>query len=182
MMNYAQINEALKASLQREEVAFLHGFWHGLNAGHAQWNIKSWLDALVAEFDISSMPATLIKVFQQIHDTSIEQLQDDPLSITLLLPDDNQPLKVRALALSQWCQGYLYGLSHGERIQNWKQLPNEFREWIEDITHISQLDENSVQDTQEDESDFVDLSEYVRLAVGHIAEHLTPKTSAQTIH
>lgn len=181
-MNYSQIDEVLKSTLAREDAAFMHGFWHGLNAGHQEWALKNWLDALVEEFDISSMPASLIKAVQEIHDQSKAELEDDPLSIRLLLPDDGQSLQLRALALSQWCQGYLYGLSHGERIQNWKQLPAEFREWIEDITHISQLDEQSVKDTETDESDFTDLSEYVRLAVGHIAEHLVSSEKQRTIH
>lgn len=179
-MDYAQIDSTLKASL-REDAAFLHGFWHGLNAGNESWDLKAWLDALVKEFDISSMPAQLLKDFQRIHDVSSEQLSDDPLSISLLLPSDDEPLTLRAYALQQFCQGYLYGLGLGNRIQNWKTLPPEFREWIEDITHISQLDETSVQESNNDESDFTDLSEYVRLAVGHIAEHLAPKAKP-TVH
>lgn len=171
MMDYAQIDATLKDSL-REEAAFLHGFWHGLNAGNAQWDLKGWLDALVAEFSISSIPAQLLKSFQQIHDTSSEQLKEDPLSITLLLPNDEVALADRAYALQQWCQGYLYGLGLGNRIHNWKSLPNEFREWIEDITDISQLDEHDLEDNNDNEGYFVELSEYVRLAVGHIAEHL----------
>lgn len=170
-MDYAQIDSTLKTSL-REEAAFLHGFWHGLNAGNEQWDLKGWLDALVAEFSISSMPAQLLKDFQRIHDVSSEQLKEDPLSITLLLPSDDEALKIRAFALQQWCQGYLYGLGLGKRITNWRSLPNEFREWIEDITHISQLDESDLEDNNDNETDFTDLSEYVRLAVGHIAEHL----------
>lgn len=173
-MDYAQIDSTLKASL-REDASFLHGFWHGLNAGNENWDLKAWLDALVTEFDISSMPAQLLKDFQRIHDTSKEQLTDDPLSITLLLPSDDEPLKVRAYALQQFCEGYLYGLGLGNRIQNWKTLPKEFREWIEDITHISQLDDSNLEDSNSNESDFVDLSEYVRLAIGHIAEHLAPQ-------
>lgn len=179
-MDYAQIDATLKDSL-REDASFLHGFWHGLNAGNEDWDLKAWLDALVKEFDISSMPAQLLKDFQRIHDISTEQLKEDPLSITLLLPSDDEPLKLRAYALQQFCQGYLYGLGLGNRIQNWKNLPKEFREWIEDITHISQLDETSVSESNSDESDFTDLSEYVRLAVGHIAEHLAPQTQP-TVH
>jgi uncharacterized protein YgfB (UPF0149 family) len=179
-MDYAQIDSTLKASL-REDASFIHGFWHGLNAGNENWDLKSWLDALVTEFDISSMPAQLLKDFQRIHDMSREQLSEDPLSMTLLLPSDDEPLTLRAYALQQFCQGYLYGLGLGNRIQNWKSLPNEFREWIEDMTHISQLDETSVSESNSDESDFTDLCEYVRLAVGHIAEHLAP-TAPATIH
>ena len=108
-MDYAQIDATLKASL-REDAAFLHGFWHGLNAGNEDWDLKAWLDALIKEFDISSMPAQLLKDFQRIHDVSKEQLSEDPLSITLLLPSDDEPLKLRVYALQQFCQGYLYGL------------------------------------------------------------------------
>jgi hypothetical protein len=185
-MNYAQIDASLKTAFAREDAAFLHGFWHGLNASHAEWSLKLWLDALIEEFDISSIPAELLKAFQQIHVDSQAQLDDDPLTMTLLIPDDETALTLRALALQQWCQGYLYGLGLGERIKNWKALPKEFREWIEDITHISQLDENSVTDCEEDEASFVDLSEYVRMAAAHIAEHIalvaTPKPEPETIH
>jgi uncharacterized protein YgfB (UPF0149 family) len=180
-MNYAQIDAALKASFQRENAAFLHGFWHGLNASHGEWSLKQWLDALVEEFDISSIPAELLKAFQLIHTSSEAQIQADALSLQLLLPDDEESIQIRALALQHWCQGYLYGLGLGPKVTNWKSLPTELREHIEDITQISQLDENSVSESEEDESDFINLVEYVRLTVGHIADELRVQT-APTLH
>lgn len=182
-MNYAQIEASLKASLRQQDTSFLHGYWHGLFASHNIWTLKEWLDALVDEFSIASMPAALLVSVQQIHDTSLAQLQQDPLSMTLLLPDDTVALRLRAEALQGWTEGYLYGLGQGERIRNWKALPSELREWIEDITQISQLDPASVSDSEEDEVAFTDLSEYVRLAAGHIADTLQQHhTQQQTVH
>lgn len=174
MMNYAQIDNALKASLQRESAAFLHGFWHGLFANHAEWSLSRWLEALSVEFDISVMPAGLLVAFQDIHRIGSAQIQADALTLALLLPDDDTSNRVKAQALQEWCEGYLYGLGLGDKIQNWKSLPKALRESLEDIVQISQLDISSVGEGEAEEEDLTALIEYIRLAVGDVADELHP--------
>jgi uncharacterized protein YgfB (UPF0149 family) len=180
MMNYAQLDGALKASLQRESVAFLHGFWHGLFANHGEWSLSRWLEALSVEFDISSMPANLLVAFQDIHRIGEAQIQADSLSLSLLLPDDDTSNRLRAQALQDWCEGYLYGLGLGDKIQNWKSLPKGLRETLEDIVQISQLDVTSVEESEEAEEEITALIEYVRLAIGDLADELHPNRQQTT--
>ena len=174
MMTYIQIDAALKASIQRESAAFLHGFWHGLFASHANWSLNEWLKTLAAEFDISVMPAALLVAFQEVHRHGEAQIQADSLALTLLLPEDDTELRLRAQALQDWCEGYLYGLGQGEKVSSWKGLARSLRESVEDIAQISQLDVSSVGDGETAEEDFTALVEYVRLAVGDIADELHP--------
>jgi uncharacterized protein YgfB (UPF0149 family) len=179
MMNYAQIDSALKESFQRESVAFLHGFWHGLYASHAEWSLSHWLNALSTEYEISSIPSGLLIAFQQIHQIGETQIQADSLALSLLLPDDDTSNQTKALGLQDWCEGYLYGLGLGDKIQNWKSLPKALRESLEDIVQISQLDASSVEENDTAEEELTAIIEYVRLAVGDIADEMHPKNVSQ---
>ena len=174
-MNYAQIDASLKTSFAREDAAFLHGFWHGLNASHSEWDLKLWLDALVEEFDISSIPASLLVVFQDIHRIGEAQINADSLALQLFLPDDDDTsTQSKAITLQDWCEGYLYGLGLGDKVKNWKSLPKDLRESVEDIAHISQLDTDNISDDETAEEDLIALIEYVRLSVGNIVDEMKP--------
>ena len=51
------------------------------------------------------------------------RLRGDEMEFELLLPDDDAPLEQRATALSQWCQGFLYGFGTGGSRASASELP-----------------------------------------------------------
>src|SRR5690348_8867674 len=52
-------------------------------------------------------------VLQNVYDSTVRTLAGNEADFAPLLPDDESPLADRADALSQWCQGFLYGLGSG---------------------------------------------------------------------
>lgn len=95
----------------------------------------------------------------------------DPTTVfSPLLPLDDSPLKERALALRDWCEGFLYGLGVGEADQ--RTLHADITEAVGDLGELTRLDVAIIGDSEEEEQAFVDLVEFVRAAVMMIQAEL----------
>lgn len=89
-------------------------------------------------------------------------LDADLFSFRLLLPDDEIALFTRLEALSNWCQGFLSGIASSAGLQDSKVMDEE-GDTISDLVEISQISLD-VDDSEENEALFLEVSEYVRLA------------------
>jgi uncharacterized protein YgfB (UPF0149 family) len=130
------------------------------------------------------------KKLMQIHQISVEQMNDTEADFELMLPDDDEPLEMRIEALGAWCQGFVYGLAVGG-IKEDTELPEDSKELITDILEISRagyVADNEAElatdegNSEEDEVAFMEVSEYVRMGVLLIYEELQPLQSSQTVH
>jgi uncharacterized protein YgfB (UPF0149 family) len=130
------------------------------------------------------------KKLMQIHQISVEQMNDIEADFELMLPDDDEPLEMRIEALGAWCQGFVYGLAVGG-IKEDTELPEDSKELITDILEISRagyVADNEAElatdegNSEEDEVAFMEVSEYVRMGVLLIYEELQPLQSSQTVH
>jgi hypothetical protein len=93
------------------------------------------------------------------------------MDFQLLLPDDDAPLAERAMALSQWCQGFLYGFGTGGAVPR-DRLSGEVEEVLRDLTHISQASVETGADAEEEEQAYTEIIEYVRAGVQLIHDEL----------
>jgi yecA family protein len=109
---------------------------------------------------------------------TVEQLDDPEYGFSLLLPDDDIPLARRVEALSAWCQGFLLGLSLGG-VQEQSGLTGDSHEVLRDFVEISRLGTGEGDDSNEDETAFAEIAEYVRMAVLLIYEELRPLRAAR---
>ena len=75
-------------------------------------------------------------LLQDLYDETFRQLNDDDYGFSLLLPADEQQLRIRTEALVQWCDGFLFGLGAGE-IKDFAQLPDDVNEISHDLAEIS---------------------------------------------
>ena len=92
-----------------------------------------------------------------------------------LLPDESEPIEVRALALALWCSGFIdgCGMCIAELNIDIKGIGNgEVPEIIEDFSQISTLDPNSILQEEEEEIALMELVEYVRVSVQLFYENL----------
>jgi uncharacterized protein YgfB (UPF0149 family) len=90
-----------------------------------------------------------------------------------LLPDDESPLALRADALSQWCQGFLYGLGSGTTGDP-GQVSAEAGEIIRDFTDITHVGVDSDEENEENEVAFSEVVEFVRVGVQLLFVELAP--------
>ncbi len=109
-------------------------------------------------------------LLQDLYDETLTQLNDDDYGFSLLLPDDEQPLRRRTEALVEWCDGFLFGLGAGE-IKDFAQLPDDVNEISHDLAEISRAYHED-ETTEADEVAYTELVEYVRVGVLVIYEAL----------
>lgn len=109
-------------------------------------------------------------LLQDLYDETFRQLNDDDYGFSLLLPDDEQQLRLRTEALVQWCDGFLFGLGAGE-IKDFAQLPDDVNEISHDLAEISRAYHED-ESTEADEVAYAELIEYVRVGVLVIYEAL----------
>jgi uncharacterized protein YgfB (UPF0149 family) len=185
---------ALTASLRQlgvsSSVAENHGMLCGLLCARGEVGIEEWLDAVreegasVAETTSHERvirPAARVKLgFTPVPESSplislyqdtVSQLCGDDFSLQLALPEDEQPLMVRAEALADWCQGFIYGLGIGG-MADMDLLPDEAREVMNDLGEISRAYYEDDEDSDTDESAYMEVVEYVRAGVMLIFEEL----------
>lgn len=108
---------------------------------------------------------------RNFYERTVEGLEDVDYGFTLVLPDEGWPLHERAEALSQWCQGFLWGLGLGG-IQDQARLPGDVNEVMQDMAEISRLNFTTAIGSNDDETAYTEIVEYVRMAALLIYEEL----------
>ncbi len=168
-----------------------HGVLCGMLCAQGATEAAQWMLHVLGEQEESSKTLQQAgKKLIQIHQMSVEQMNDSDAEFELMLPDDDEPLEARIEALGTWCQGFVYGLAVGG-IKEDTELPEDSKELIKDIIEISRagyvVDEEAEMavmedDDEEDEVAFMEVSEYVRMGILLIYEELQPLQSSQTVH
>ncbi len=167
-----------------------HGALCGMLCAQGSTEAAQWMLCVLGEHEESSKALQQTgKKLLEIHQISVEQMNNSDAEFELMLPDDDESLEARVEALGTWCQGFVYGLAVGG-IKEDTELPEDSKEIIKDIVEISRagyvVDEEAemavMEDDEEDEVAFMEVSEYVRMGILLIYEELQPLQSSQTVH
>lgn len=126
--------------------------------------------AHLMQTELAAQPS-LDPVFYELADVTFEQLLAGQFEFELLLPDDDEPLDERISALKSWVIGFLSGLGSAG-FQATQQLPDDVQEVLVDLANLAQAEFESAQGSESDESDFFELSEFVKVAVLLLFESL----------
>lgn len=106
--------------------------------------------------------------------STYQQLAERLSAFTPLLPDDDDAPALRATALAHWCEGFLHGLVSGEHGASLRaRLQAEpLADIIRDMLQITRAAIDDDGDAESDEDAYVELVEYVRVAVQLAFEEL----------
>ncbi|WP_019603826.1 UPF0149 family protein [Teredinibacter turnerae] len=136
----------------------------------AQWNTLALefmdLEHLALADEQSALLALILERTQAL-------LDDQQLGFTPLLPADETSLDNRARELGAWCEGFLHGLGQAigqSGLSADTGLSDDVKDSLRDLAHISQAEAISEGDseTEQDEVYWVELVEYVKVAVLNI--------------
>jgi hypothetical protein len=142
----------------------LHGLLSGQMAAGARFDPASLLARIAELLDIEPFRQEAARTcVMRLYLASLQQLQAPDFSFELVLPDDDQPLAVRADALGVWCSGFLSGFGLQER-KGSQGLSIEGQETLRDLAQIVQITTAADADAEEDENDLMEVQEYVRMA------------------
>lgn len=169
-----------------------HGALCGMLCAQGATDAAQWMLQVLGEHEETSNALQQAgKLLIQIHQLSVEQMNDSNVDFDLMLPDDDEPLESRVEALGVWCQGFVFGLAVGG-VKEDTDLPEDSKELIKDILEISragyiadneaELNAMAEDDSDDDEVAFMEVTEYVRMGTLLIYEELQPVQSSQTVH
>lgn len=160
-MNQNQIFDAIKQGLTKAESVQTPSEAHGTLTGLLCIDNDTAGGHAVEDVDSEMLDSAL----DALREMTLNGLFDSELSFKPLLPDDEDSLDDRVQALARWCAGFLYGLSVTGQFEP-KQLSDESQELVDDLTELSRADLTSEDDEAGTaEADYVELVEYVRVAV-----------------
>jgi uncharacterized protein len=175
-VTFPEIARVLQDMQSSVPAAESHGCLCGALCTTAHYPVERWLDELVAQDDDAAdnearqgddrhQPLSLLFI------DTVRALRGDEMEFELLLPDDDNALEDRAVALSQWCQGFLYGFGSGDPVDA-RQLPPDVDEVLRDLTHIGRATVESRDGSEEEEQAYAQIVEYVRVGVQLIHDEL----------
>ncbi|NNE64172.1 MAG: UPF0149 family protein [Gammaproteobacteria bacterium] len=172
MLDFDAVQAALEKLNCNVNASEAHGTLCGLlleNSDMATW-LKHTLDDLPDAADV--LATEQLRLLKQLFEQSREQLNNVDMSFELLLPEESDDFGVRLLALSEWCQGFLYstgiiGLGKARKIDELSQ------ECLSDLLEISKLDHR--QDGDDDaEKQYIEIVEHVRMSTLMLNESVNP--------
>jgi len=169
--DYDQVNDALQGVPSEFNAAEFHGQLCGLLCTCDSLQLPDWLMVSMPGSDPYTLSSATNELFQVLLDHSQGTLGSEDFDFELLLPDDTAGLAARLEALANWCQGFLFGISHAG-VSDIQALPGELPEIVEDFLSISRAENFELEDDEEDEAAYVELVEYVRVGVQLFAEEL----------
>ena len=168
-MTYQVINEIVVHSDAELSAAQAHGMATGMLCANEQTRSADWL----AELFRHATPVaddgrtTLVYLFEETQSL----LASDDFEFDLLLPDgDEALLSEQVEALTYWCQGFLLGVGFTHAASD---VSRDVTEILKDIAEFTKLDTEA--EGEEDENDFVEITEYIRSAILLLRSELNAK-------
>jgi uncharacterized protein len=165
-----------------------HGALCGMLCARGTIELSEWIDHVIGEQEQGNeLLHDVVHKLSELHQSTLEMMNDATGEFKLLLMDDEDPLTERVETLAAWCQGFVYGLAAGG-IKEGSELPEDTAELLKDMIEISRaghdVDDAGVEesDDNDDEEAYMEIEEYVRMGVLLIYEELQPLQSTQTIH
>lgn len=180
ILDFYEFGQDLKSLDALASAAEAHGILCGQLCAGSRVTGLGWLTQYLPMLGVKRDPweALSQRLYSMRHFCE-EDLQSLELDFALLLPDDDEKIDARLNALSEWCSGFLAGF--GSIGMPSEPLPAEVGDIIKDLQAISQVDVASANE-EEDEGDYFEVAEYVRMAViGLYQEVVLRKRSATQV-
>lgn len=177
-MNFDEVNDALFDAGLAASPAELHGLLCGVICGGRR--LTSDQLCQLAELQLDAEPAEIEPVRETLaalYDHAVGQIRNGGFVFKPLLPSDETDIDERIVALGLWCQGYLFGLGQSELDRD-ASLAAEIAEVLRDMAAISQVGIDDGAD--DDEQSYMELVEYVRVAVLLVAAELDTSSDSDT--
>tara|TARA_B100000519_G_scaffold143440_1_gene124441 strand:- start:31 stop:660 length:630 start_codon:yes stop_codon:yes gene_type:complete len=142
--------------------AEIHGMMCGMLCGGMSLSEQQWLVVLQDTMNQGQpLASTVVSQLQNLFNETCQQLVDGQFALRLMLPDDNQPINDRGLALINWVQGFMAGFGlYQQKLSN---CSDDVREALQDFSDIARMEE-PMNDDEESEQALHEVVEYVRIS------------------
>lgn len=172
-----------RGDLDAAGLAESHGLLCGLVCRAASRDAGDYLQHLAAMRLVTDPGDALHEALTEAWQSTVAQFEDEELGFALWLPDDDDPLEERTVALARWCSGFLAGLGSGGQLEA---LSEEAREAIGDLQEIAraELSSPATDDarSEDDEAAYAEIVEYVRIVALVLREDFRGPLDDEAIH
>ncbi|BFM09472.1 UPF0149 family protein [Halioxenophilus aromaticivorans] len=155
--------------------------YHGLLVGAICCGADetTWLALAEDNLDLpEATPESLTVAGKEMYAVFNKQLAERDFQFQLLLPPVEVELSLSARCLGEWVTGFLAAL--GEQGVRADKLTEDTKELLNDMAAIAQI---SIEGDSGSDQDFIEVVEYVRVAVFSLFEELTQGgEKAPTVH
>ncbi|MCB1856770.1 MAG: UPF0149 family protein [Gammaproteobacteria bacterium] len=160
--------------------AEVHGLFSGLLCSARPDTDALWLTELFPDpVEGDLLREDCLKSLRRLFDQTRIELNDSELGFSLLLPDDEQPLKRRAAGIVDWCQGFLYGIGIAG-VSTQTVLSPQAQEALRDISEVTRMDLDGLEDYQEDGEDaLMQITEFLWVAAMLVHDELVQSGRAR---
>ncbi len=171
-------------TLDAAELAECHGVLCGVLSVSPNADTAEYLSQLKTLELLEAPGDALVAVLDELFLATAAQLDDDAMGFRLWLPDDEEPLEQRTDALAHWCTGLLAGLATRGDLDG---LQGETEEAVRDLEQIARAgvaagDGADARAREEDERDFAEIAEYVRIVTMILREDFRGPDNGEAIH
>lgn len=168
-LDYASLSSGLQRIAVGTSPAELHGQLCGLLCSRPDFEFSQWLDMSLPELieakgQGNALAGECESLLQPLFAATQAGIKDRELGFQLFLLEDTEALTHRLDDIAEWCGGFLLGLAMGG-IKEYKGLPGDIPELMDDLVEISRAGHYELQDEEEDENAYMELVEYVRMGV-----------------
>ena len=162
-VTFPEIVSVMQGAGSTVPVAEGHGCLCGALCITDDYSLDRWLEELVPVEEGASMPADVEPTMRLLYADTVRALRGEDMDFQPFLPDDATTLEQRTTALSQWCQGFLYGLGTTRPLQP-EHMPKSIDEILVDFTNIGRAEVDPSGNAEEDEEAYAEVVEYIRAA------------------
>jgi uncharacterized protein YgfB (UPF0149 family) len=181
--DFEQTLQLGNGSLDAAELAECHGLLCGLVCRESSPSSRDYLRQLEAVRLVVKPAQALHAALAQAWASTVAQFADEDMGFTLWLPDDEEPLEERTIALARWCAGFLAGLGSAGQFAA---LSDEAREAIGDLQEIARAELSAVpgdrRQNEAEEGAYAEIVEYVRVVALMMREDLRGPGGDEAIH
>ena len=169
-VTFREIASVLESAGSQVVAAEGHGCLCGALCTSPDYSLERWLEELVAaDEEAGEIPPD--DALRLLFADTQRALRGEEMEFEPLLPDDDEPLERRATALSQWCQGFLYGFGTGKPTRA-EDLNAQVSEILRDLSHIAAASVDVGAAGEDEEEAYAEVIEYLRVGVQLVHDEL----------
>lgn len=174
-ISYQKLESTLSELGAQLNAAETHGLITGMLSVNRPAKEAAWRTSILENLDCAEPSKKQWSILDDTRNQIANTFADLKFNFKILLPDDEIELSDRVDALGFWCRGYLSGLGLIGVTED--DLSNEIiKELVSDISHIAHVSVET-DESEEDEHNFMELVEFVRVAVQNIQLELNQHDS-----
>jgi uncharacterized protein YgfB (UPF0149 family) len=162
MSDYSRLEQLLNEAGFEYGPSEVHGMITGLICAGSRQVHEDWIESQFEHWPADDLLVQEAReMLEQLYFATREQIGHEEMPFMPFLPNDSQSLSERVKQLSEWCEGYLYGLGLAGVTQT--QLVGDAREALQDLTHFTHIDYAELESGEATEMAYMELQEFLKV-------------------